>query len=150
MRRTLGWMMVAVLGGLPVATACGSDSGLSKKEFIARGDAICKRLSDRSDKVAEPTDEKGIDDYLGKVLDLADQARADLAELDPPKDGESVQDALLASLDGTIDKARDAQAAAAKGDMDAVQKALEDAGKAAVKADKAARSYGFNECADEG
>jgi hypothetical protein len=148
MRRTIGVSAVAVLGLLPLATACGDGGGLTKKEFIAKGDAICKRLSTESGKVKQPTAAAGIDEYLGKVLTIADDARSDLSALDPPKDGDAVKDALLTSLDSTIAQARKAKAAAAEGDLDAVQKALDDAGAAAVQGDKAAKSYGFQECSD--
>jgi hypothetical protein len=148
LRRTMGLAAVAALAALPIATACSGDAGLTKKEFIAKGDAVCKRLAGQSGKVEEPTDAAGIDEYLGKVLKIADDARDAFAELDPPKDGDAVKQALLASLDSTIAQARKARTAAAKKDLDAVQKALDAAGKAAVKGDKAAKAYGFRECSN--
>jgi hypothetical protein len=146
MRRAMGCAAVAVLAMVPVA--CGNDSGLTKKDFIAKGDAICKRLTAESSKVKEPTSQAGIDDYLDQVLNLADRAKVDLAKLDPPADGQKVKDALLSSLNDTIAKARQAKTAATKGDMEAVQQRLEEAGKAALRADKQAKAYGFTDCAD--
>jgi hypothetical protein len=138
------WAAVAVLAVVPLA--CGT-SGLSKTAFITKGDAICQRLTAETSKVTEPTSQQGIADYLDQVLTLADRAKADMAKLNPPADGQKVKDALLSSLDDTIAKARQARAAAAKGDMQAVQRLLGEAGKSAVRADKQAKAYGFTDCA---
>jgi hypothetical protein len=144
MRRALVAVALVVL----VAAGCSSDDGLTKSQFVAKGDAICKRLADESGKVAQPADEAGIDEYLVKVLRIADEARADFAALDPPKDGEAVQRAVLTSLDGTIAQARKAKAAAAENDLAGVQKALQDASAVAAKGNKAATGYGFQECSN--
>ncbi|MCU1375995.1 MAG: hypothetical protein JWO68_3281 [Actinomycetia bacterium] len=136
-------LVVAALAAVPLA--CGS--GLTKTEFINRGDAICKRLTDESRKVTQPTSAKDIEAYLAKVLALTETARADLAKLHPPKDGDKVHAALVAAMADTIGTARRAKAAAGAGDMQAVQQLLGEAGMAAIQASKPAKSYGFTDCA---
>jgi peptidoglycan hydrolase CwlO-like protein len=136
---------VAVLAVVPLA--CGNGDGLTKTTFITQGDAICQRLTEESGKIKEPTSQEGIAGYLDQVIALADRAKADMAKLNPPADGQPVKDALLSSLDDTTAKARQALTAAQQGDMQAVQDRLAEASTAAVRADKQAKAYGFADCA---
>lgn len=167
MRRPLSLLLILLLGTVGL-TSCGDDddssstgsgSGseesadgeggggtLTKEEFIERGDAICAELGDATGEVPEPESEAEFGDYIREIVAIAEDIRDDFSALEPPEDGESVHQALLAALDDTIEQANGAAEAADSGDTVGAGDLIAAAGEAANAADAEAQEYGFVEC----
>jgi len=137
--------LLVLLAGL---VACsGGGGGLTRAQFIRKGDAICARFLEAGADLDRPTSAGDLEPYLADVLRLADDARTDLAALDPPADGAKAKQALLEALDASMDRARDARDALGRHDLAAVQSAFQDAARGVVRANGTAKAYGFRDCA---
>lgn len=133
---------------LPALAACGDDEAeaLSHDEYVEQGDAICARLTEETDALDQPTDLPSAVTFLDESLPLARAAREDFAELAAPDDAEEVREALLSSIDVSIDAAGRARDAAANDDQAGVEAALAEATEAGAASDPVAQEYGFVEC----
>ena len=132
----------AVAAVLLVAVACSGGDGLTKQQFIRRGDAICARVA-RAGRMLDGADPAAAVD---RVVSQTSKARAAFATLDPPEDGRSVKRAILSYLDDAVVEGRKARAALDRQDTAAAQRAIPAAGVSALAATKAAEDYGFQEC----
>lgn len=142
---------IALLCLVPLAACGDDDSGaLSKAEFIEQGDAVCGGLTKSTGAIAEPTSNEEVSAYLTDTIALAKEARADMAALTPPADGEDIHQALLDAIDGAIAAAEEAVAAADEGDFEKMTALLDDASTAGDEADADADAYGFKECGSGG
>lgn len=104
-------LSLTVIGALAVAGCSGSDDSsdaLTKTEFIAQADEICKGASDSlKDAQTELGADATKDDYVAFINDtylpeLKDESSA-LKELTPPSEDEGAVDEIIASLDDGID-----------------------------------------------
>jgi hypothetical protein len=143
MRRAAVALLVAGL----VACSSGGDGGLTRAQFIRKGDAICQQFALAGDALDVPGSAKEVDAAITRVIDLARKARTDFVALDPPPDGERAKRAILAFIDRSITQATRARAALAEGDVAAARRALVATALPALTAQKAAEDYGFQECA---
>ncbi|MCU1483367.1 MAG: hypothetical protein JWN67_113 [Actinomycetia bacterium] len=140
MRRAV---LLVLLAGL---VACSGGDGLTRAQFIRKGDAICQRFA-TGGSVLDVGGSDDVDAALVRVIRLAREARSDFAALDPPADGERAKRAILAFIDRSITQATRARAAVAKGDVATARQALVATAIPALTAQKAAEDYGFQECA---
>ena len=128
----------------------GAASGrLTKAEFIARGDAVCKEIDEIPDTINAPAETSDIGaaaDYLQQSLDKTRPKVAQLEALRPPAADQAVADRLRTTYDQLLAKEADVIAAArarnqaayttAQGEVAALIKDLHDE----------ASAYGFRVC----
>lgn len=142
-------LLVLPLLVLPLLAGCGGgDDGLSQEQFIAAGDELCREFEAATSELEEPTNAEELADLLQTAIDLTNDFRDDVAELEPEGDGVEVQEAFLDAIDGTIAKATEARDAAADGDVEAAGERFSEADAAAQSADDELSSYGFEDCAE--
>ena len=134
---------VIVVGMIVAGSACGSsdDTGLSKADFIAQADAICKKYNDLSIKATSglknPTDADLVTAIKTKIVPLLPKQEAELRSLKPPKADRAVVKQFLDTLQKASDDLANDTAAM-------VKTKGASANVAAVSAQSAA--YGFKVC----
>lgn len=79
MRRAL------LLSGALLLTACGGGED-DKKQYVTDATAVCEKAAAESEELTVPTTPEGFADYAGELVAIAEDAQADLAELEPPAD----------------------------------------------------------------
>ena len=158
--RKLGSALVLSL--LVLVAACGSssksnagssgDSGgstLSKADFIAQGDAICKAVDAKAPKQPAGTDAKSLADYLGGAIAPISEASTKFAALKAPSDATDLQKAFVADIDSAVTTLKAAKAKADAGDVPGATSELQKATPGKDTTPKMA-AYGFKDCADKG
>lgn len=148
----MGATLIAV--ALAVALAgCGGDGGggneLSKAEWVAQADTICKRVNDRLEQTEQPKTMSELVTVLDQGLEDVNGAIADLRALEPPEDIEPEVDQWLAKVEEAateIEKARDAAKAQNEERLSA---ALERGTRVNDEGNRRAREIGLKECAEE-
>ena len=149
MRRIGSYVLLSAVVLVSLA-ACGGggSSSLSKADFIAKSDAVCKDLNDKGNNTGQPKDAKETATLIDSLLTSARSARAKLAALKPPSDGQQLQKDMLAQFDTQLAAGDRAKAIAQKGDM---QGAIDEMSKIDTSAmDKRLSDYGFKDCSNSG
>lgn len=86
---------------------------------------------------------------MNQAIPIIEEGLAELRELEPPEDLEPDYDRMLDETERSIGVAERLRDAAAEGDQQAVQEALEEGNAADSESDRIARELGLDECADE-
>lgn len=133
--------------------ACGADTP-TKAEFIAEGDAICKKNEAKLDPLFDELfsgggpDPAKLKELLPKISAQLKTVTRDLRETEGPADGEKIVAEAMNDIDKGIASMDAAAAEAAKGNEDAGETLF--AGfENFEKADEKARTYGFKVCGAE-
>lgn len=155
-KRSIGVMAVGLAGAM-VLGACGSDAkALSKAEYIAKGDALCKSF----DGQADPAFEKMFEEFpevdmavakseMPKIAEAADKFVADFKALEGPE----ADAATIGEIEKGLDKADSIFATAAghakAGDEEKFKATLFSSFEEFDKLDEKSRNYGFKVCGEE-
>ena len=140
--------VLALLVTLPLLTGCGR---LNKKDFIKKGDAICRQTNATAAKTPIPskTDIRATADYLRSNSKLLIAQADRLDALKPPKQDEP-------RLRDVFNRERDAlnllQTAANQyqlGDPETAQATANNAGSALIVVRQDLQGYGFQDCANQ-
>lgn len=143
----VGLALTSVLG----LAACG-DKSLSKADYIAKVDPICKKYNDQLDKVPAPKDEsdrKGLADYLNKGADIEDQQIKEIDDVGRPKEGKAQVDDFLNRQKTLTGQLRDYASAVNSGDDNKAQQIQTSADQASTKLDSDLKAFGFKVCGEE-
>ena len=153
MRRTF----LLVLPGLAALALAGCGGGgdsaggtLTKAEFVAQANAICKDYDARIDALGDPG---SIEDLVGlaeKAKPIAEDGVARLRALKAPENLQASYDEYLATGDANIDLLVQLGEAAKSGDVAAIEKIGTEGEDNADKAHGIAAELGLTECAKGG
>lgn len=136
-------------GSVLVLAGCGGDDDrLSREEFRQQATAICNRLEEQTQQVAEPESLEDVEEFGTELRDLIDDGIADLRELRPPEDLEEPYGRYLESGEQLRDQLDALVEAAADGDEAGVQQALDRGERISEASDEQARAAGIPECED--
>jgi hypothetical protein len=150
MRRPLGLLALSALALSPVLAGCGSDDeSLSKDDFIEQADALCASFEERGDDIDEPENADDLEAFFAELGSALDSFHDDLAELEPPSDGEDVHDDFVALVEETREDVRAAADAAADGDMERVESLMEGLDESTASMNDRLADYGFGACAED-
>jgi hypothetical protein len=136
--------------GLAALLLSGCDAGsltdhhVTKRAYIARADAICARV-DRSDK-AIPIDTP-LAEVVRETTDGLSRGVSDLKALDRPAGHEQELDAWFHDLDQEVAAIARMQPAADAGDEAELDRLFTSAEPLERKIQRAARRFGFHDCA---
>ena len=138
--------LTSVLG----VAACG-DKKLSKADYIAKVDPICKKYSDQSNAIPEPktTDNTALSGYYVQLADLADKQTKEIDDVGRPKEGKAQIDDLLKRQQDQIGQLRqlaDALKANDQAKANQIGTAAEPEGN---KIDSDLKAFGFKVCGSE-
>jgi hypothetical protein len=139
---------IALAAGALLVPACGGggDEGLSREEFISRGDAICDEYDQRTEQVEDPESLDDVERFVEETRTLIRDGVDELKELEPPEELAEDYNAWIAQNEENLGLLDDLEAAAAAGDEAQVQEILAEAEQAGAQADRLAGEMGFEEC----
>jgi hypothetical protein len=128
----------------------GDPSGrLTKAQYIARGDAVCKEIEQVPDTIPAPEDTSDIDavaDYIQQGVDKTRPKVEQFEALQPPVSDQAVADQLKSTYDQLLAKEAEVIAAARAHNQAAYQKAQDEVGTLVEALGKQASAYGFKVC----
>jgi hypothetical protein len=144
-------LIIALAAAALAAGGCGGgdDGRLSKAEWVAQADRICKRVNDRLEKTEQPETMAELVTVLDQGLKDVDDAVADLRELEPPEEMEEDVDAWLAKVEAASAQIENALDAAKDQDEEELSAALEEGTRVNEEGNGQARELGLKECAEE-
>jgi hypothetical protein len=126
----------------------GGSETLSKADFQAKANAICKKFNADVDKLGAPQNFEEVGTFTDKAIALSDATLAKLRELKPPKELQDDWNEWLKYGEEVSDTADELKEAAKNEDQDALQKAGEKADERDKKSDPIAERLGLHDCAE--
>lgn len=132
--------------GLAAAGCGGGDGRLTREELIEEADAICAEFDQEIDDVEEPQSVEDIERYVQEIRPIVEEGTDELDELQPPEELEEEYDDWVAETRAGVDRFDELEEAAAAGDEQRIQEALQDAGEGGEEADRLADEIGFQDC----
>lgn len=148
-------LLSGLLLGVLVLAGCGGGGGggeerLTKEEWIAQADAICKRAAQEIDALGTPQSLDEVAELAAKASEIGRRELGEIRALQPPEEDEATIEEMLALSDQLIDIGEKIGAAAEEGDLAEVQKLLQEGEPINDQADQLAQDYGLEECGQEG
>jgi len=141
---------IALAALLAVAGCGGGGSGggdrLTKEEYIAQADAICKATEEKLDALAEPTSKEEFASFLEEGLGLSEGQLDDLRALNPPEADEATLEEAYSLVEQQLDVIRQMVDAVKADDEAAVQELITQGDALNDQADQIAADYGLKEC----
>ncbi len=139
---------LAVVAIALLAAGCGDDR-LTKEEYIAQADAICKEGNEKMLALAVPTGLEEVAELAGQAIEIQEQAVADLRALKPPEADEAILNEAYDLLDRQIEIGKQIQAAAEAADQAKIQELFPQIDSVNRQATQIAKDYGLVECGRE-
>ena len=116
-------LLIAVV----LVAGCGGSSSsnqrLTREEYAAQADAICKKYKQKTDTLTQPRTLADLVEVADRVLPILDHARSDLRKLRPPQNEQATAQAWLDEFDVSIDDVKKIRDVAKTNDRAAVQAA---------------------------
>jgi hypothetical protein len=136
---------------LAVLAGCGSGGGtttLSKSDFIAKGDEICKRAHDQFAEVQKnpPSTAEGFATLTQKLIEISESELSQIRALDAPEEVQPALNRYLKARQQGIALLKKGLAAAKNDNPQAYAKAQSKVANGQVQRLKLAQAVGFNEC----
>jgi hypothetical protein len=128
----------------------GGKTALSKSEFVAQANAICKDYDARIDALGDPASLEDLVGLAAKAKPIAEDGVAKLRALKAPEELQAGYDEYLATGDVNIELLVQLGEAAKSGDVAAIEKMGTDGEDNADKAHGIAAELGLTECAKDG
>lgn len=145
--RSARLVLLAAVLVLALAGGCGGGGDrLSREELIEDADAICADFDQQIDDVEEPQSVEDIERYVQEIRPIVEEGTDELAELEPPEELEEEYDDWIAATRSGLGRFDELEEAAATGDEQRVQEALQGAGQGGDEANRLADEIGFEEC----
>ena len=147
MRHVLGTVCVGLAALLLSGCAAGflnGDHHVTKQAYIARADAICARVDRANNHI--PTDTP-LADVVRETTDGLSRGVSDLKALDRPAGHDQELDAWFHDLDQEVAAFARMQPAADAGDEAELERLFSSAEPLERKIQRAARRFGFHDCA---
>jgi hypothetical protein len=144
--RTFGVLVVLTL--LLLVSGCGR---LTKREFIRKGDAICRQTNAASAKtpVPDPKDIRATADYLRTSSKLLMAQDDQLDALKPPKQDEPRLRDVFSRQRAALAQLQDAANQYQLGDQDTAQATANNADTALLEVRQDLQGYGFQDCSTQ-
>jgi hypothetical protein len=146
-------VLVVLLAGAVAAGCGGGGEGkrLTRQEFDAKGNAICKKYNAKQKAVGQPNNINELGPTLRKLLPIVQGQVKELRKLKPPKEDEQAWNKLLARADKESALVKNQLLPAVdKHDIASIQKLLNDLQTLDQQNDTDARNLGLGTCAQRG
>jgi hypothetical protein len=145
----VGRLLVVALAVTLVA-GCGGSGGkrLSKTEFAAKSDAVCRKFNRLSQQISSPKTLSELATAVDKLRPLMDRSVQDLQKLRPPKEEQDTADRWLDSLRSIGDDLARVSDRAAKKDQKGVRAALQAGAQDQQHGNQLASRLGMTDCSE--
>jgi hypothetical protein len=144
--RVLALAALAVVAAL--AAGCGGGGGdrLTKEDYIAKADAICKSANEKLDALPAPESLEDVASLADDAIAIQEDALSQLRDLKPPEADEARLNEAYDLLGQQVEIGRQIAQAAKDGDEAKVQELLGQIDPVNEQADQIAQDYGLAEC----
>jgi hypothetical protein len=138
----------AALAAVGIASCGGGSEEVSAEELVQKGDEVCGKVQERFAEIqaVPPASATEGAEQAGELLGVADDAQAELHDLEPPEELRDRYDAYLDARESVSDELERGKQAAEDQDGEAYGKAQEAAVGGAPERRKLARELGFELC----
>lgn len=150
-------------GDADVTTQTTTVDSAEKREFLARGDAICAQaqaeaadLRRRAEEVQSQSDTLGEAEVIDRAegiwtaqIELIERFRADIAALSAPVGDEATVDEFLQSFEDGIALAKQIESTLAEGEFPP-EELVREYGNIVIRGNTLASAYGFSVCGRSG
>jgi hypothetical protein len=126
----------------------GGGERLSRDAYIAKADAICRKVDEQRKTLPVPGSIQDIPGYVDNALPILDQARSDLQALRPPTALDGQVSEWLSTVGDERKALSDLRGAAAKNDVAKVRAIGSTSTGIAARARTRARAIGLVDCAN--
>jgi DNA-binding NtrC family response regulator len=142
--------LLVVAFAVTLVAGCGGGGGkrLSKTEFAAKADAICRKYNRLSQSASNPGNFSELAAAVHKLTTLLDQSVTDLRKLRPPKDEQATVDRWIDSVESIRNDLADVGDKAAKKDKSGIQAALRAGAKDNQRGNQLASQLGMTDCSE--
>jgi hypothetical protein len=135
-----------VVGLALFAAAACSGQGLSKDEFIAQADEICREAEEATQEIEPPRTPKALGEFVDEAQRITGELLTDLRELGPPEEGEQTVESLYAKIEEAMDLLPEIKDAAENRNSARIQELGVELQEASSEANEIARGYGLEAC----
>ena len=148
------WIGIAIALAVALAAAgCGAGDGggdrLTKEEYIAQADAICKQANEEIDALGEPATLEEIVTLAASAIEIQEESLAELRALKPPEEDEATLNEAYDLVEQQVEVGKQVKAAAEAGDMETIQTLIAENDPLDEQADQIALDYGLTECGND-
>jgi hypothetical protein len=146
-------IVVTAIVAAVVAAGCSGDNGsgghLSKAQYIAEADQICKTANDQTAALAPPTtpDPQALATFLSKSGQIVSDAAGQLKKLNPPAADEHKINQLIEGIEASARLFPPLIAAVRAQNTQEIQRLAARLRDASLQGSQIARTYGFHVCA---
>ena len=119
---------------------------MTRAEFVAQADAICRKYEARLDALGQPEDVGELRSFADRALPIARDGREELGELSPPAELEEDYDAWLEQGNEAIEIVERLRDAAEDGDQAEIQQIAQEAQRVDAESNRLAGELGFEQC----
>jgi hypothetical protein len=144
MRTTIVICVVATL--VVIAAGCGGNDRLTRDEYVAAADAICRDAEQRNMNLGEPGSLEEMVEFLEKSKALSEEEFAKLEALVPPEADEAQVQRARELNRLLIDMMGDLKSALEADERDRSQEILDEANRLTLEADAIAADLGLQDC----
>jgi hypothetical protein len=143
---------IAALFLLVLAAACGGGDGgggdrLTREEYAAQANEICKDFDEKIKDVEAPSSPGEVDEYADEAIPIFEDSLQRLKDLEPPEALERKVDEWLGLGDEILDALKDLRDAAKDDDQTKVQQIFRETQEKDKRSDELAQQIGATECA---
>ena len=142
--------LVLVAMAVTLAAGCGGGGGarLSRTQYAAKADAICRKYNRLSSAIANPTSLAELASAVKKLVPLLDQSVKELRKLRPPKSEQATVDRWIERIEAIRDDLAKVGDRAAKKDSKGVQAALRAGAADNQRGNQLAGQLGMTDCSE--
>ena len=130
----------------PSAKAPPAKPALTREQFVARANSICRRAKLSARGLKRPTDLVSYARVSRSLVTIASRARDGISRLEPPAADRGIIDAYLASFDAPINELRLVRTAAYKEKKEETKRHVARFRALSRRADRLADGYGMTVC----
>lgn len=141
--------LLVVALAVTVVAGCGGGGDaprLSRTQYAAKADAICRKYNRQSQAFSNPTNLSELAAAVKKLTPLLDQSVRDLRKLRPPKDEQATADHWIDRIAAIKSDLEDVGDKAAKKDTKGIGAALQEGGKDQQRGNQLASRLGMTDC----
>ena len=145
---------LVALGVTALVAGCGGGGGggerLTKEQYIAQADAICKAADGKIQELGEPESLDDLAALAGQAVTIGKDELSRLQALQAPAADEATLNKAYDLIGRQLDLAKQIAAAAKEGDQVKIQKLIDEGTPLQNEANQIAKSYGMKECGSGG